>query len=128
MYSELGEKIKYFFSVMYQRELKVEEIEGIEYAIENHILPEDEVPGWMLKFFDNITHKRELDKKIPYPNGYPFGENGLINILADLEMDHGFDFTGFNDYGEAVEWKIEKLGLKLFINREGEDYYLISEI
>jgi len=106
--------------------LNATEIHGIENAIDNHFLERDQIPDWMLQFFDNIIYMQELDKKIPYPVGYPNGENGMINILADLESDEGFDFTGFNDSGESVEWKIAPLGLKVFINREGEEYYQLT--
>ena len=73
-------------------------------------------PKWMEDFVGAIAKGEPSEKLVSLPNGYPDGENGLINTL--LEIDEHVVPLGIDDSGECVQWRIPKLGVLVFWSRE----------
>jgi hypothetical protein len=81
----------------------------------------------LIELFEDLQGKK-LDKKIELMNpNYPDGDNGFSNLLADLNVDFGFDLGNYDDYGEGIVWSLRNSGLKFFLCREGSpDYYIVK--
>jgi hypothetical protein len=91
----------------------------IELAVSDHDLDGDKAPAWLFEFLSRILHRRMTPRTERYkiPSGYPRGENGLCNVLLDIEQ--AFRPLGLDDYGEDMKWPIPGLGLEVSIIREG---------
>ena len=84
-------------------------------ALESHGLSEHP-PKWMEDFVDAISKRKPSENMISIPNGYPEGENGLINTLLDID-EHVVPL-GIDDSGECVQWRIPRLGILVYWSRE----------
>lgn len=103
--------------------------ELLEIAIREHALEGENAPAWMFEFFSRILNHRLAPRTERYeiPRGYPHGEEGLCNLLLDIDRD--VHPLGFDDYGEGVMWPISDLGLRVGIIREwnGEGYGVVID-
>jgi hypothetical protein len=70
----------------------------------------------MIQLFDDIRSRRIESTGRHLPSNYPFGENGLSNVLADIESE--LMPLGIEDYGEGISWPIPGCGVKVVILRE----------
>ena len=52
------------------------------------------------------------------PTGYPQGENGIANILADIDSD--IVRIGVDDWGEGWQLDVPSLGVSAYVSREHE--------
>ncbi len=70
----------------------------------------------MLDFFAHIANG--VDKRIEMllPPGYPEGENGIANILADIDADVAR--IGIDDWGEGWQLDVPSLGVSAYVSRE----------
>ena len=73
-------------------------------------------PKWMEDFVGAIAKGETTGELLAIPNGYPDGENGLINSLLDID-EHVVPL-GVDDYGESVQWRIPELRILVFWSRE----------
>ncbi|MEZ0367869.1 MAG: ankyrin repeat domain-containing protein [Candidatus Sericytochromatia bacterium] len=98
------------------RSLSFEERALLEEILTDHGLEGASPPEWMLALFDDILASRGDKPACDVPTGYPGGENGLANILADIHSQ--FLALGVEDEGESVCWEIPSCGVTMFISRE----------
>lgn len=91
----------------------------VEIAVSDHDLDGDKAPPWVFEFLSRILNRRMTPRTEGYkiPSGYPHGEDGLCNVLLDIEQ--GLQPVGLDDYGEDLKWPIPGLGLQVSILREG---------
>ncbi|MFS8071129.1 MAG: hypothetical protein ACMG6S_32570 [Byssovorax sp.] len=75
----------------------------VQEAIENHLDPEAG-PSWMLERLDRLLEGRPTPEAVGYPRGYPEGENGFVNVVADVERALGS--LGVDDRGEQLSWPL----------------------
>lgn len=123
----LRESIVNFFASYYGRNLSAGEQAAIEYSIESHGI--DLNGGWMKELFEALLGNRLNCKTELLHLSYPNGDSGFCNLLLDLQQDSGFDLGDFEDYGEGATWTLPRIGVKLFICREGRpDYYIVQPI
>jgi hypothetical protein len=99
----------------------------LELAVSDHGLEGDKAPEWMFEFFSRILNRRWAPRSERYevPRGYPHGEDGLSNLLIDIDQEvHPLKL---DDYGEALMWPIRGLSLHVSIIREwnGEGYGVV---
>ena len=60
---------------------------------------------------------RRVDKpRRKVPAEYPHGENGLANVLADIEQE--LFPLGVDDYGEGLVWTLPGCGVRVVVSRE----------
>lgn len=93
----------------------------IEDVLDAHGLCVGVPPEWMTTLLQALLEGRVSDERVPYPTGYPHGENGLINVLLDI----GDARLGVVDTGEDWTWSLPSLGVELTVFREGGPYYLL---
>jgi hypothetical protein len=103
-----------------------EEARAIADAIEEHFVPPDQPPDWMLELLDHLLAGRTTPRPIPYPVGYPHGGNGLSNVLCDLEREVGS--LGMDEQGEYLAWPLPSLGVRLVLIREGSAVYVVQPL
>ncbi|MGW1616442.1 hypothetical protein ACWCQZ_44760 [Streptomyces sp. NPDC002285] len=84
--------------------------------------PDRPAPEWMNDLLDALLTRRLTGEAVRCPEGYPDGENGLMNILLDLEREFPL---GIEDEGEATFWPMPQIGLALLIGREGGTHYVV---
>jgi hypothetical protein len=94
----------------------------VQEAIGNHLV-EDRTPPWMIELLDRLLEARPTPEATRYPWGYPEGENGLVNILADMEAALGP--LGIDDCGEQWSWALPALGVRLIVSREGPGDFVV---
>jgi hypothetical protein len=94
----------------------------VQAAIENHLDPEAS-PSWMLELFDRLLEGRPTSEAVGYPLGYPDGENGFVNVIADVERALGS--LGVDDQGEQLSWPLPALGVRFVLFREGDPVYVV---
>ncbi len=95
---------------------------AVQAAIENHLDPEAG-PSWMLELLDRLLEGRPTPEAVGYPIGYPEGENGFVNVVADVERALGS--LGVDDQGEQLSWPLPALGVRLVLFREGDPVYVV---
>ncbi len=91
----------------------------LEVLIEEHGLGGDSPPEWMIRLFDDVLNQRADGPRRFVPMGYPEGENGLSNILLDVQAE--IMPLGYDDYGEGADWPIPSCGVRVYISRENRD-------
>jgi hypothetical protein len=89
----------------------------IEEIVVGHDLDADRAPAWMFEFLSRIRNRHLTPRSAEYeiPAGYPHGENGLFNVLADISEVYSL---GLDDYGEGLTWSISGLGIRVSVIRE----------
>jgi hypothetical protein len=87
----------------------------LEVIVDDHGLSGSSPPEWMVELFSDILARRTRPRR-RVPDGYPLGEMGLANVLADIEQE--LFPLGVDDYGEGVTWPIPECGVRIVINRE----------
>jgi hypothetical protein len=87
--------------------------DAIGEAINDHHLWE--ANHWLIPLLRRLLDREPTTAPVEIPRGYPAGENGLANLLADLHAEAWIDV---DDYGEGVFWRLPVAGLKVFISRE----------
>ena len=102
-----------------------ERLVQLEALVSDHDLEGEKAPAWMFEFFSRILNRRLTPRTDRYviPCGYPHGENGLCNVLLDI--DHDIKPLGLDDSGEGLTWPIPRLGIRVVVIREwgSEDSY-----
>jgi hypothetical protein len=88
----------------------------LEAIVESHGLDGPAPPGWMVELFNDICARRTGRPRQSVPDGYPLGENGLANVLADIEEE--LLPLGVDDHGEGVTWPIPGCGVRVVVIRE----------
>jgi hypothetical protein len=88
----------------------------LEVVVEDHGLSGPSPPGWMVGLFGDILARRTTRPRRWVPDGYPMGEMGLANVLADIEQE--LFALGVDDYGEGVVWPIPGCGVRVVVIRE----------
>lgn len=73
-------------------------------------------PGWMTDFFSYIANGVDERTEMLFPTGYPEGENGIANILADIDTDVAH--IGVDDWGEGWQLDVPALGVTAYVSRE----------
>ncbi len=100
---------------------------SLETLVVSHALDGGKAPTWVFEFFSRILNHQLAPRSERYeiPRGYPHGEEGLCNLLLDIDRD--VHRLGFDDYGEGVMWPIPGLGLHIGIIREwnGDGYGVV---
>lgn len=86
----------------------------VQDAVDGHA-PSREGQAWMVDLLDDLLAGRTSGAWQPLPEGYPDGDNGLVNILLDLEAEA----IGYDDQGEDAVWTLKPFGVQLQIVREG---------
>jgi hypothetical protein len=85
----------------------------LEILVSDHELGGPEPPGWMVELFEDIAAGRVSRPRRWVPGEYPRGENGLANLLADIEAE--LFPLGVDDYGEGVSWPVPPFGVRVII-------------
>lgn len=95
----------------------------VERVIVEHGGHGESPPNWMMAWFSRVARGEVSPRLFQVPVGYPTGESGLANILADIEET--IVPLGIADDGESFVWIIPRAGLKVLTIREtaGEWYY-----
>jgi hypothetical protein len=88
----------------------------LEIVVEDHGLSGPSPPQWMIDLFGDILACRTAVPGRWVPDGYPLGESGLANVLADIEAE--LLPLGVDDYGEGVMWPIPAIGVRVVVIRE----------
>jgi hypothetical protein len=88
----------------------------LEIVVEDHGLSGPSPPSWMIELFGDILARRTALPRRWVPDGYPLGEMGLANVLADIEAE--LLPLGVDDYGEGVKWPIPGCGVRVVVIRE----------
>lgn len=70
---------------------------------------------WLVPLLDRILVGSTTPQAVEIPAGYPGGESGLANVLADHA---GELWADVEDYGEGAVWRLPSLGLEVFFCRE----------
>ncbi len=70
---------------------------------------------WLVPLLDRLLAGLTTPHAVEIPAGYPSGENGLANFLAD---NAGESWADVEDYGEEAVWRLPPLGLEVFFSRE----------
>ena len=83
-------------------------------------------PDWMQQFVADIANGRSSDCLLRIPMGYPRGENGLINVL--LEVDATVCPLGIEDSGEQLFWALPHNNVQVFIGRETAGNYFLAAV
>ena len=91
----------------------------VEVLIEEHGLDGEAPPEWMVELFNDVLNQRVDEPRRFVPWEYPEGENGLSNILLDIEAE--IMPLGYDDYGEGANWPIPNCGVQVYISRENRD-------
>ena len=73
-------------------------------------------PTWMMEFFALLANGVDERTEILIPPGYPEGENGIANILADIDADVAR--IGIDDWGEGWQLDVPSLGVSAYVSRE----------
>ena len=124
--SELVDTLARLIEFVRGHPLKAKRRSALVELVGDHLV-DAEAPEWMLVFLEDVLSGRAARTHIP--TGYPMGENGLANILADIEVGMGMKL-GIEDYGEGVHWKIPRHGIVVFICREAlardQHFYEVS--
>jgi hypothetical protein len=89
--------------------------DAVRESIESHHLWE--ANDWLIPLLQRLLDATPTPGPVEIPWGYPGGENGLANLLADLE---GQTWLHVDDYGEGVLWRLPAAGLEVFISRESK--------
>ena len=87
--------------------------DAVRESIDGHSLWE--ANGWLIPLLRRLIDRLPTDGPVEIPWGYPAGENGLANLLADLQ---GESWLHVEDYGEGMLWRLPAAGLEVFISRE----------
>ncbi len=90
-----------------------------EVIIAEHGLDGESPPEWMVELFDDVLNQRVDGPRRFVPVGYPEGENGLSNILLDIQAE--IMPLGYEDYGEGADWPIPSCGVRVDVSRENID-------
>jgi hypothetical protein len=95
----------------------------VEGAVAGHGLDGEAPPNWMVAWFARIATRQPTPELFEVPGGYPNGDEGLVNVLLDIEEAIGP--LGFDDCGESFAWPIPAAGLVVLTIRETADgrYY-----
>jgi hypothetical protein len=95
----------------------------VEGAVAGHELDGESPPEWMVAWFARIAARQPIRELFEVPGGYPDGDEGLINLLLDIEEAIGP--LGLDDVGESFEWPVLAAGLVVLTIRETNDgrYY-----
>ena len=93
--------------------LSQDQLMEVEDSVHSHGLDGDNPPSWMTKLLQTLVDG-VLTGRVSIPDGYPEGENGLTNVLADV----GDQLLGIEDVGESLVWTLPRLGVVLQIQRE----------
>lgn len=98
------------------RTLTQAELALLEEILTNHGLEGPSPPEWILNLCADILGGRcdQIGRKIP--SGYPLGENGLANVLSEIEL-HLLPLR-LNNQGEYQSWPIPACGVTVYIGRE----------
>jgi len=80
----------------------------------------------MLELLDRLLEGRPTPEAVVYPLGYPEGENGFINVIADVERALGW--LGVDDQGEQLSWPLPALGVRLLLFREDGRFLWTIEV
>jgi hypothetical protein len=88
----------------------------LEVIVGDHGLSGPSPPVWMVELFSDIRAGHTARPRRWVPDGYPLGEMGLANILADIEAE--LFPLGVDDYGEGVAWPIPRCGVRVVVIRE----------
>ena len=87
--------------------------DAVRESIDSHHLWE--ANGWLVPLLEGLLDGTPTAEPVEIPSGYPAGESGLANLLADLAAEPWVDVE---DYGEGVLWRLPAAGLEVFICRE----------
>jgi hypothetical protein len=74
-----------------------------------------EANDWLIPLLQRLVDGAPTLRPVVIPQAYPAGENGLANLLADLDAEA---WMYVDDYGEGVLWRLPVAGLEVFICRE----------
>jgi len=88
----------------------------LEVLIADHGLDGPSPPEWMVELFEDIAEGRVDRPRRQVPSGYPLGENGLANLLADIE--ESLFPLGVDDCGEDVSWPVPPFDVRVVVVRE----------
>lgn len=73
-------------------------------------------PAWMSRLLEKIANKETLARLERIPSGYPMGENGLVNVLLDINSE--IVSLSLDEHGESLYWEIVPFDLVVSILRE----------
>ena len=73
-------------------------------------------PRWMVDIFYNIVIGNHLDCFLRIPREYPNGDDGITNVLFDIDRD--VTALLIDDYGEGMTWILPHLGTSVVVLRE----------
>ena len=90
-----------------------------EVIIQEHGLGGESPPEWMVELFDDVLNQRVDGPGRFVSMGYPEGEDGLSNILLDIQAE--IMPLGYRDYGVGADWPIPSCGVRVYISRENRD-------
>lgn len=88
-------------------------VEAVRNSIDSHQLWE--ANDWLIPLLCRLIEGIGTSGPVEIPFGYPAGENGLANLLADLD---GEPWIAVDDYGEGMVWKLPVAGIEVFVSRE----------
>ena len=87
--------------------------DAVRESIDAHCLLE--ASDWLVPLLRRLVGGVTTDGPVEIRWGYPAGENGLANLLADLNAEPWIDVY---DYGEGMLWRLPVVGLEVFVSRE----------
>lgn len=88
----------------------------LEIIVDDHGLNGPAPPTWIVELFRDIRTGQTAWGRRWVPPGYPLGESGLANVLADIEAE--LLPLGLKDDGEELVWPIPSCGVRLVVIRE----------
>lgn len=79
-------------------------------------------PEWMIAFFCLLANGVSTRTQMELPVGYPEGESGIANILADIDGD--ITKIGVDDWGEGWQLDVRSLGVSVYVSHENGTKHL----